>query len=129
MQNFVKELQQLVPFKDTTDVGDIVLIAAKEPQMLMYAKVTDIERDPSRKDEWWHVHLSVLSIPLQNMVWTLRTAQMTGEIFTMGGEERFVKAIDFREGQAPVTAEEEPVQEVPAKKKPAGKIHSLKRVK
>jgi hypothetical protein len=31
------------------------------------------------------------------MTWTLRTAQMTGqEIFTMGGEERFVQAVDCR---------------------------------
>lgn len=127
MQKFVNELQQLVPFKDTTDVGDIVLIAAKEPQMLMYAKVTEIERDPSRKDEWWHVHLSVLSIPLQNMVWTLRTAQMTGEIFTMGGEERFVKAVDFQTAETEVTPEQEAT--APPKKKPAAKIHPFKRVK
>ncbi len=30
------------------------------------------------------------------MVWTLRTPQFTGmEVFTMGGEERFVKAVDL----------------------------------
>jgi hypothetical protein len=40
--------------------------------------------------------MRILSIPLQEMTWTLRTPQMTGmEIFTMGGEERFVKAVDF----------------------------------
>ncbi|WP_419174787.1 hypothetical protein [Desulfosediminicola sp.] len=129
MQKIVKELQQHVPFKDTTEIGDIVLIAAKEPQMLMYAKVTDIERDPSRKDEWWHVHFSVLSIPLQNMVWTLRTSQMTGEIFTMGGEERFVQAIDFQAEQDEETPEPDQETGTPEMKKPAGKIHSLKRVK
>lgn len=96
MQKIVEELKQVVTFKDTTDIGDIVLIAAKEPQMLIYARVTDIERDRSRRDEWWHVHLTMLSIPLQEMTWTLRTEQMTGqEIFTMGGEERFVKAVEF----------------------------------
>lgn len=96
MQKLVDELKGLVPFKDTTDIGDIILIAAKEPQMLLYALVRDIERDNSRKDEWWHVHFSVLSIPVQEMTWTLRTAQLTGqEIFTMGGEERFVKAVEF----------------------------------
>lgn len=129
MQKIVKELQQHVPFKDNTEIGDIVLIAAKEPQMLMYAKVTDIERDPSRKDEWWHVHFSVLSIPLQNMVWTLRTSQMTGEIFTMGGEERFVQAIDFQAERDVETPEPDQETETLEMKKPAGKIHSLKRVK
>lgn len=96
MEKIVKELKTLIEFKDTTDVGDIVLIAAKEPQMLVYAYITSLERDMTRKDEWWHIGLSILSLPLQKMTWTLRTAQMTGmEIFTMGGEERFVKAVDF----------------------------------
>lgn len=96
MENLVNELKKLIPFKDTTDIGDIILIAAKEPQMLVYALVTDIERDATRKDEWWRLHFSVLAVPIQQMVWTLRTPQMTGmEIFTMGGEERFVKAVDL----------------------------------
>lgn len=124
MEKFVLELKKLISFKDTTEPGDIVLIAAKEPQMLVYAKVTDIERDLGRKDEWWHVHLSVLSIPPQNMVWTLRTSQMTGmEIFTMGGEERFVKAVEFPKVHPVVPAADKPAA------KPAGKIAPFKRVK
>ena len=104
MQKIVEELKQVVTFKDTTDRGDIVLIAAKEPQMLIYARVNDIERDSSRRDEWWHVHLTMLTLPLQEMTWTLRTEQMTGqEIFTMGGEERFIKAVEFKSGQKPET--------------------------
>jgi hypothetical protein len=98
MQKIVEELKQLIPFKDTTNRGDVNLIVAKEPQLLVYAYVNNIERDASRKDEWWHVHLTMLAIPLQKMTWTLRTDQMTGkEIFTMGGEERFVKAVEFTE--------------------------------
>ncbi len=96
MHKLVTELKKLLPFKDTTDIGDIVLIVAKEPKMLTYALVTDIVRDPTRKDEWWLVHFSLLAIPIQKMAWTLRTPQMTGmEIFTMGGEERFFKAVDL----------------------------------
>jgi len=96
MRKIVEELKQLIAFKATTDRGDIVLIAAKEPKMLFYAYVTNIERDDSRKDEWWHLHLTLLSVPLQKITWTSRTEQMTGqEIFTMGGEERFLQAVDF----------------------------------
>lgn len=96
MENLVKELCQIVPFKDTTDIGDIVLIVSKQPQMLVYALVTDINRDTSRKDEWWNVSFTFLAVPPQEMTWTLRTAQMTGmEIFTMGGEERFVKSVNL----------------------------------
>ncbi len=122
MEKFVNDLKKLISFKDSTEPGDIVLIASKEPQMLVYAKVTDIQRDFSREDEWWQLHLSMLAIPLQNTVWTLRTPQMTGmEIFTMGGEERFVKAVDF---PIPSTPEEEKT-----KGKTTAKITPFKRIK
>ena len=96
MNKIIEELKSILNFKDTTEVGDIVLIAAKEPQMLLYAHVSSISRDTSRKDDWWNIDLNLLSFPPQQMTWTLRTQQMTGmEIFTMGGEERFFKALDF----------------------------------
>lgn len=96
MEQLVAELKTLIPFKETTTVGDIVLIVAKKPQMLVYAMVGDITRDASRKEEWWQVTLHMLSIPMQTVVWTLRTRQFTGqEIFTMGGEGRFIKAVQF----------------------------------
>ena len=121
MQKLVEELKQLISFKDTTDTGDTVLIVAKEPQMLVYAHIDDIVRDISRKEEWWHVHLTILSLPLQKMQWTLRSEQVTGqEIFTMSGEERFIKAVDFG-------IKEEKKEVGPAKKKK--KISALKRVK
>ncbi len=98
MEKLLKELEGVMPFKDTTDIGDIVLIAGENPQMLIYGYVTDIERDSSRRDEWWHLSLSLFTVPLQKVVWTLRTPQMTGaEIFTMGGDKRFVKAVDLVE--------------------------------
>lgn len=124
MDKIVDELKQLVSFKDTTEAGDIVLIAAKEPQMLLYAHVSKIERDPSRKDEWWHVHMEMLSIPLQKITWTLRTEQMTGqEIFTMGGEERFVKAVKFS------TDQQQTPHETTKNLSSKNKITPLKRVK
>ena len=96
MEKLVSELRQIVPFKETTDIGDLVLIVAKEPQMLVYALVTDIARDTTRKAEWWHLSLTFLSVPPQDVTWTLRTEQMSGqEIFTMGGEERFVQAVNL----------------------------------
>ncbi len=96
MKKLIEELKELVPFKETTEVGDLVLLAAKEPQMLVYALVTDITRDDSRRDEWWHLEMNVLAVPPQSITWTLRAEQFTGkEVFTMGGEERFVQAVDF----------------------------------
>ncbi len=98
MKNLVYQLKQIIPFKDTAEVGDVVLIAAKEPETLFYAVITNIERDPGRKDEWWILDFSLLSIPIRNMQWTLRLPQMTGvEIFTMDGKERFMKAVNLKE--------------------------------
>lgn len=127
MEKLIAELKQAMHFKDTTDIGDLVLIVAKEPQVsVSYALVTEIERDTSRKNEWWHVSLSLLSIPPQEMVWTLRTPQLTGmEVFTMGGEERFIKAVDFGAGSLQSTTQERPAP-LPKEVK---KVSFLKRVK
>ena len=104
MEKIVAELKQIIEFKDTTEVGDVILIASKEPQMLIYAYVLNIVKDTTRKDEWWNLQFKILSIPLQKMTWTLRTPQMTGqEIFTMGGDKRFIQAVDL-EGVSPEQA-------------------------
>ena len=96
MEQLVAELKKNMPFKETTVPGDVVLVAAKEPQMLVYAVVGDIVRDESRKEEWWHVTLHILTMPPQTVTWTLRKPQFTGqELFTMGGEGRFIKAMQL----------------------------------
>jgi hypothetical protein len=96
MEKLVEQVQGLVSFKDQTEVGDLVLIIAHNPQLMMFAQVSSIERDRSKRDEWWNIGLTFLTVPLQKSVWTLRTEQMTGrEIFTMGGEKRFFKAVDL----------------------------------
>jgi hypothetical protein len=96
MEKIVKDLKKLVPFKETLEAGDIVLIAAKKPQMLVYGMVSDVVRDDAKRDEWWHVSMQILSLPPRKVTWILRTPQMTGqEIFTLDGEQRFMQAVDF----------------------------------
>ena len=103
MEKIVNDLKKIVPFKDTIDVGDIVLIAAKKPQMLVYAQVSDIVRDDMKRGDWYHVSMFFLSLPPRKITWILRTEQMTGhEIFTMDGEERFMKAVAFDTKKTPV---------------------------
>jgi hypothetical protein len=110
IEQAIAELKKLVPFKETTEPGDIVLILAEEEKQptLLYAAVTEIERDESRRDEWWHVSLHLLSVPPQAVVWTLRTPQFTGqESFTMGGHGRFIKAVRIdRKKPEPLPASE-----------------------
>ncbi|MBU0908472.1 MAG: hypothetical protein KKA54_17470 [Proteobacteria bacterium] len=96
MDKIVEELHKIFRLKDSTDVGDIVIIVTETPQTLSYSLITGFERDTTRRDEWWHVSMQLLSVPPQKVVWTLRTEQFTGkEIFTMGGEKRYIKAVDF----------------------------------
>ncbi|MCW5199809.1 hypothetical protein VU05_03760 [Desulfobulbus sp. F1] len=103
IEQTIAELKKLVPFKETTESGDIVLVLAEEEEhpALLYALVTGIERDTTRRDEWWHLSLQLLSVPPQAVVWTLRTPQFTGqESFTMGGKGRFIKAIRIEKPQS-----------------------------
>ena len=77
------------------------VILTENPQTLTYALVSGFERDTAKVDEWWHVTMQLLSVPPQKVTWTLRTSQFTGaDIFTMGGEKRFIKAVDFSEPDA-----------------------------
>ena len=94
MEAMVEELRKRIELKETIEVSDIAIIAAEDPQMLAFAVVTDITRDSSRKAEWWHVQMQMLSVPLQSMTWTLRMEQMCGlEIFTMGGKKMFMAPV------------------------------------
>ncbi len=95
MEKTLDELKKLVTLKDSTVTGDIVIVVTENPQMVAYALVRGISRDTGKRDEWWHVDLLFLTVPPQPVSWTLRTAQVTGqEVFTMGGDKRFIAAID-----------------------------------
>ncbi len=120
MEEIVKELKQIVPFKETTTVGDLLLIAIENPKSVVYAIVTEISRDDSKRQEWWHVTMHILSVPPQKVTWTLREAQFTGkEIFTMGDEGRFIQAVELEE--AGHLKEEH--TNLKKKKKPSKKAH------
>ncbi len=116
----VAELQKILPLKSTTVEGDIVIIASKNPEMLVYGRVGEIERDTSRKDEWWHVTLHLLSVPIQKVVWTLRTPQFSGEIFTMGGDARFIQAVSFDENKGTISSVSSPQTTPQIQSRPSG---------
>jgi len=100
LEAVVREIGHTFKMKETTTEGDVVLIVAENPLTMMYGLVTAIDRDQTRKEEWWHLRMQILAFPPQKAVWTLRAPQFTGrEIFSMGGERRFVKALDFDEDE------------------------------
>jgi len=103
MKEIVKELRNIITFKNTTVEGDVVLVAMEKSKSVFYAIVSEIVRDLSKKDEWWHVSMHILSVPPQKVTWTLREQQFTGqEIFSMANDGRFVQAVDFEEPIPPV---------------------------
>lgn len=129
LEKVLRELKSIMPFKDSTREGDIVLIVADQ---LFYAMVTEIVRDDTRRDEWWHVTFQLLTVPPRRVVWTLREPQFSGqEVFTMGGEKRFIKAIAWwerePEPELPATPPAPP-KKAPIRRLPTGKSH-LKVVK
>jgi len=96
LEEVLRELRKKVAFKEKTAAGDIVLVGMKPG--LFYGVVLDIS--PDVKKNWWDVKFKLLVIPPADITWILRTPQMNGEIFTIGGEEHFMISVDT--GQHPL---------------------------
>ena len=126
MEKIVEELKKIITFKETTGPGDVVLVVVEEPQSVFYGVVSDISRDPNKRDEWWRLTMNVLSVPPQKIVWILRESQFTGqEIFTMGGVGRFIKALDFSgvpDAESRDLASGKKSQKTAGKKRPALRV-------
>ena len=96
MEQIVEELRKIMPLKKETREGDVVVIAMENPESIIYGYVCGFERDSSRRDEWYHVTMQLLLMPPQQVTWTLRIPQFSGEeIFSMGGDKRFMAPLDF----------------------------------
>ena len=93
LDEVLKNLNKSIKFKDDTNVGDILLIGMKSG--LFFGVVQEI--DNNVKKGWWDISFKLLVMPPIDVTWTLRTPQMTGEIFTMDNEEQFVLAIDTKQ--------------------------------
>ncbi|MEA1933046.1 MAG: hypothetical protein U9N60_01215 [Thermodesulfobacteriota bacterium] len=97
IEQVVIDLKKVVPFKKVTSEGDIVLIVTDKPRTIVYALIWTIVRDKAKRGEWWHVTMHALTIPPQQITWTLRTPQFSGEeIFTMKGDKRFMQAVNLK---------------------------------
>jgi hypothetical protein len=140
MEEAIEKFKAAIPFKETTDVGDLVLMVNEpleedESLQAAYAKVVDFVRDESKRDEWWYVHLVFLAVPPQPTVLILQKHHFTGqEVFTIGGKKVFIKAVDV-ERISEVARQDKPEEESqtskeskPKEKKPKSKA-GLKVVK
>lgn len=93
-EKHINEFKTIIPFKNTIDIGDIILFIL--PDIFIYGIVKKIEKDNLKKGDWWYVTFTAFSIPPKNITLILRSEQMTGmETFTINGEYRFFSAIDI----------------------------------
>jgi len=95
-EKFVDEIKSKVLLKSTLEENDIVILII--PDMIIFGSVTKIERDMSKKIDWWHVSFTTLTVPMKKITLIMRTEQMTGqELFTIDGIYRFFCAVDIPE--------------------------------
>lgn len=107
-----------------------MLVAVKEPQLILYGYVIAIDKDPARKDEWWQVKMHLFSIPPRTVVWTLREPQFTGrEIFTMQGVGHFMKALRLENENGAGPSGTKDAETAAEKKNAGGKTNPFRRVK
>lgn len=115
MQTILATLKTHMPFKPETNSGDIVLVGM--PTGLFYGVVQSIE--PNIKKNWYNIRFKLLVVPPVDMTWILRIPQMTGEIFTINGQEHFMIAIDTRPS-------EKSEEERPEKQRRRGRLTLIK---
>ncbi|MDR3135423.1 MAG: hypothetical protein LBU69_04930 [Deltaproteobacteria bacterium] len=115
IEQVVEELGKKLPFKPETNVGDNILIARENENALVevaFARVVSFAPEIRHRQEWWHVEMAILSIPLQRVTFIVNSEQLNGkEIFTVSGQKVFLKAIN----PAPPATEPNPEPRNPQK--------------
>ena len=101
-----------------TTTGDILCVHI-DNKPSAYARVEGFE--PDRKPGWWQIHLLLLTIPLQRVVWILKEEYFNGTPFTMQGTPMLLEPLPQPaiENSAP---EEPETSKQPAKSEQTGVI-------
>jgi len=109
-----------------TTINDVVLIYF-EDNPVAFARIEEIIAD--HKQDWYHVTLLMLQLPLQKMTWILRDTYIEGETFTMGGKKMRLEKVIAPPSQTAQNGDEEDdvVQKTPDIKKGADDRESKKR--
>ncbi|MDR1110028.1 MAG: hypothetical protein LBP92_04860 [Deltaproteobacteria bacterium] len=111
IEKIVEELRLKVPFKEGTQAGDVILIVRENEAGLVeivFARVIGYAPEIRHRQEWWHVDLVLLSIPLGYATFVVNADQLSGkEIFTIKGRKVFIKAVDTESPIRETFAEEE----------------------
>ncbi|MDR1677501.1 MAG: hypothetical protein LBS44_03820 [Deltaproteobacteria bacterium] len=98
VDQIVEELRLKVPFKATTNLGDVILMVRENEAGLveiMFSRILGLSPEIKHRQEWWHVDMVFLTIPLNYATLIVNADQLTGkEIFTINGRKVFLKAVD-----------------------------------
>ena len=108
----VDELKELLLFKNETKTGDIVFILIEEMGGGMWGLVKNIT-PVKNGDKELKVSISILNVPILNQIWPINKNQLCGEIYTVDGKKRFIKALRFTKDFDKLT-EEQKLQFVPS---------------
>jgi hypothetical protein len=87
----LQTVRSYMQVKPATAPGDIVLVGM--PSGVFYGMVESIA--PDGKKNWYQVKFKLLILPPVEVTWILRVPQMSGDIFTINGEEHFMVAVDI----------------------------------
>jgi len=98
--------------------NDIVLIHYEE-KPITFARIEEIS--PDNRNDWYHVKLLMLQIPLQVVTWILKDVYIDGEPFTMNE-----KRIRLEKIECPETPEESGIDDdINSDETKEGKVISL----
>lgn len=100
---------------------DVILVHV-EDKPAFFARVEEILFDV--KAGWRQMRFTVLTVPLQEMTWTLEPSQIDGEPFTMGGTPLRIERLPDPVPASPPEAEP-PAEPALEKPKTAGKVVSF----
>jgi len=91
MKQLIKQVKSIVTQAKSAEQGSTVLVFFGEDSSLMWGIIREFVRDETKKDDWFHVTIDMLSMPPRRVVWTLRVPQINGsEEFTMQGNPRYI---------------------------------------
>lgn len=91
---------------------DIVLIHV-EDQPAGFARIESIL--PDAKNDWYHVKLLLLQVPLQTVTWILKNDYINGVEYTMGGNRMRLDLVESPVEPDPAEEEAGPESQAPGR--------------
>ncbi|MDR2443768.1 MAG: hypothetical protein LBE31_09660 [Deltaproteobacteria bacterium] len=100
IEEIIEELSVQLAFKDTTELGDVVMLITEEKfgyYGINFAHVVSLEPKIINEVEWWQVGLIILSIPLSGQQLIVQKVNLSERpLFSLRSRKVFLKAVDTK---------------------------------